>query len=54
MLSDEEISAVLTFVRNTFGNKASVITPTSVKKVREEKSYPGFYLAADLLKEHPE
>lgn len=37
MLSDEEISAVLTFVRNTFGNKASVITPTSVKKVREEK-----------------
>lgn len=55
MLSDEEISAVLTFVRNTFGNKASVITPTSVKKVREEtKSQPGFYSAADLLKEHPE
>ena len=55
MLSDEDISAVLTFVRNTFGNKASVITPTSVKKVREEtKSQPGFYSAADLLKEHPE
>ena len=55
MLSDEEISAVLTFVRNTFGNKAPVITPTSVKKVREEtKSQPGFYSAADLLKEHPE
>ena len=55
MLSDEEISAVLTFVRNTFGNKASVITPTSVKKVREEtKSQSSFYLAADLLKEHPE
>ena len=55
MLSDEEIAAVLTFVRNTFGNKASVITPTNVKKVREEtKSQPGFYSAADLLKEHPE
>ncbi|MDB4759347.1 cytochrome c, partial [Akkermansiaceae bacterium] len=55
MLSDEEISAVLTFVRNTFGNKASVTTPTSVKKVREETiSQSSFYLAADLLKEHPE
>jgi len=54
MLSDEEIFAVLNFVRNTLGNKASVITPKSIKKVREEtKSYPGFYLAADLLKENP-
>ena len=55
MLSDEEIADVLTFVRNTFGNKASVITPTSVKKVREEtKSQSSFYSAADLLKEHPQ
>ncbi len=30
-LSDDEIAAVLTYVRNAFGNKASVITPAKVK-----------------------
>ena len=55
MLSDEENSAVLNLVRNTRGNKASVITPISVKKVgAETKSQPSFYLAADLLREHTE
>ena len=27
LLKDEEVAAVLTYVRNSFGNKASVITP---------------------------
>jgi mono/diheme cytochrome c family protein/glucose/arabinose dehydrogenase len=33
-LSDKELAAVLTYVRNTFGNKSSVITPGKVKDVR--------------------
>jgi mono/diheme cytochrome c family protein len=36
-LKDQEIADVLTFVRNSFGNKASVITPEEVKTVRAEK-----------------
>jgi mono/diheme cytochrome c family protein len=54
MLNDEEMAAVLTYVRNTFGNKASVISPDKVKQVREEiKDKNGFYSAEELLKEHP-
>lgn len=53
-LSDVEIAAVLTYVRNTFGNEASMVSPAKVKKVREAtKSQNGFYAPADLLKEHP-
>ena len=33
-LKDDEIAAVLTFVRNSFGNKAAAVTPAEVKKVR--------------------
>ena len=33
-LSDQQIADVLTFVRNSFGNKASAVTPTEVKSVR--------------------
>ena len=33
-LKDNEIAAVLTYVRNSFGNKASAITISEVKKVR--------------------
>jgi mono/diheme cytochrome c family protein len=33
-LKDEEIADVLTFVRNSFGNKAPAITPGQVKVVR--------------------
>jgi mono/diheme cytochrome c family protein len=33
-LKDEEIADVLTFVRNSFGNKAAAITPAQVKAVR--------------------
>jgi mono/diheme cytochrome c family protein len=37
ILKDEEIADVLTYVRNSFGNKASVITPAQVKTVRAAK-----------------
>ncbi|MFY0651365.1 MAG: c-type cytochrome [Cyclobacteriaceae bacterium] len=54
MLNDEEIAAVLTYVRNDFGNEASVITPQKVKEVRESiKDKKGFYDPEELLKEHP-
>ena len=33
-LNDQEISDVLTYVRNSFGNNAKPITPADVKKVR--------------------
>jgi len=54
LLSDEELAAALTFVRNTWGNKASVINPDQVKAVRaatEEQQI--FYKPEDLLKEYP-
>ena len=35
-MTDEESAAVLTYVRNSFGNKASVISAEQVKKVRAE------------------
>ena len=54
LLSDNEIAAVLTYVKNSFGNKGAVITPEQVGKVRaciKEKS--GFYSPDELLKQHP-
>ena len=54
MLSDEEVAAVLTYVRNAFGNKAPAILPEKVKAVREsEKNKKGFYSPDELLKLHP-
>jgi len=54
LLDDEELAAVLTYVRNAFGNKASVISPEKVKKVREAtKDKEGFYTPEELKKMHP-
>jgi mono/diheme cytochrome c family protein len=36
-LKDQEIADVLTYVRNSFGNKASAVTPAEVAKVRATK-----------------
>ena len=33
-LTDQQIADVLTYVRNSFGNKASIVTPAEVKVVR--------------------
>jgi mono/diheme cytochrome c family protein/glucose/arabinose dehydrogenase len=56
LLSDEEVASVLNYVRNTFGNTASVIiTPEKVKTVREAtKKQKGFYSPKELLKLHPD
>lgn len=36
ILKDQQIADVLTFVRNSFGNKASAVTPGEVKAVRSK------------------
>ena len=38
-LSDQQIADVLTYVRNNFGNKASMVTPAEVKAVRKKHSH---------------
>jgi glucose/arabinose dehydrogenase/mono/diheme cytochrome c family protein len=53
MLKDEEVAAVATYVRNSFGNKASAVIPAKVKAVRAAtKSKTGFYSPAELLRQH--
>lgn len=36
-LKDQEVADVLTYVRNSFGNKASAVTAAEVKAVRDAK-----------------
>ena len=35
MLSDQEVSDVLNYVRNSFGNKGGAVTPEEVKASRK-------------------
>lgn len=54
LLNDEELAAVLTYVRNTWGNQASVVSPETVGEVREAtKAQQMFYQPEELLKAHP-
>jgi mono/diheme cytochrome c family protein len=54
MLKDDEIAAVITYVRNSFGNNAPVVTAARVKQVRAAvKNKTGFYSPQELLKQHP-
>lgn len=54
LLSDEELAAVLTFVRNTWGNEASTISAGAVKRVRAETAgRTVFWTPDELLAEHP-
>ena len=36
-LSDKQVAAILTFVRNSFGNKASLVHESDVKNLRTQK-----------------
>jgi hypothetical protein len=38
--TDEQIAAVLTYVRNSFGNKASAVKPEQVAALRSEVGKP--------------
>lgn len=54
MLNDDEIAAVLTYVRNSFGNKASVVSPDKVKEVRAAiKDKTSFFSPVELLQQYP-
>lgn len=54
LLNDEEVAAVLSYVRNSFDNKASFIKPETVAKVRKETAArTDYYMVEDILKEHP-
>ena len=43
LMTDEQVAAVVSFVRNSWGNKAPLVTVEEVKKIR-----------ADILKSHPD
>ena len=54
MLNDEEVAAVLTYVRQSFGNNLPPVKAAQVKKVRAAtagRTAP--YTPEELLKEHP-
>ncbi|HEY1052138.1 MAG TPA: cytochrome c [Prosthecobacter sp.] len=50
-LNDQQIADVLTYVRGSFGNKASGVSPEEVKAIREaEKARSAMWTEAELLK----
>lgn len=54
MLNDTEVAGVITYVRNSFGNKAPAVSAAKVKEIRAKISKKSdFYNPATLLKEHP-
>jgi mono/diheme cytochrome c family protein/lysophospholipase L1-like esterase len=54
MLDDKEVAAVLTYVRNSWGNKAAPVSSDTVKKVRAAtKDRSIFWKPEELLKDHP-
>ncbi|MDG1570838.1 GDSL-type esterase/lipase family protein [Robiginitalea sp. M366] len=49
LLTDAEIAAVLTYVRNAFGNAAGAVSPEEVQAIRDrEKDQKTFYLGPEL------
>lgn len=54
LLKDQEVAAIATYIRNSFGNKASVVQPEKVAQIRAAvKKKKDFYQSSKLLKEHP-
>jgi len=55
LMNDDEVAAVLTYVRQSFGNDLPVVKAAQVKKVREEikdkNNAP--YTVEEVLKQHP-
>ncbi len=49
-LKDEQIAAALSFVRNSWGNKAPIVKPEQVKKIRAAtESKMGNWTSTELL-----
>lgn len=54
LLKDAEVADVLTYVRNSWGNKAAPVKPESVSKVRAaNKDRTVFWKPEELLRDHP-
>ncbi len=54
MLNDQEMAAVLTYVRQSFGNDYDPIAPEAVGKVRKATSgRANFWMVDELMKDHP-
>ncbi|MGV3684763.1 MAG: PVC-type heme-binding CxxCH protein [Daejeonella sp.] len=54
LLKDDEVAAILTYVRNSFGNKAPAVTAEKVAAIRAAtKGKAGFYSPVELLGQHP-
>lgn len=57
ILTDEEIAAVITYVKIQYGNPkglSKVVDPADVARVREEvKAKTGFYMVEEILEIHP-
>lgn len=54
LLKDDEVAAVLTYVRNSWGNKGKPVKPDTVAKIRKEHEKRFLPWNADeLLKAHP-
>lgn len=54
LLNDEEVAAVIGYVRQSFGNNGAFVDPAKVKQIREAtKDRLNFYMVDEILKEHP-
>ena len=53
VLTDEDIAMVLTYVRNSWGNKGPAVKTDQVKKVREETKDQSSYMTVELLNQVP-
>ena len=54
MLNDDEMAAVLSYVRQSFSNDGAFVSPETVKKVRDAtKDRLNFYTGDELLEAHP-
>jgi len=54
MLNDNELAAVLTYVRQSFGNDHPPVSSESVRRVRAATAdRTNFYMVDELLREHP-
>jgi hypothetical protein len=47
--TDEQVAGVLTYIRNSFGNKASAVKPEEVQALRSEVGQPQVTVQ-DLIK----
>lgn len=53
VLNDKQMAAVLSYIRNAWGNQASIITPEQVRKARFEMQNRTEPFTADELKDLP-